>query len=320
MTQSSSLILDNEATAIGQSHHKDMTMPASTSIDNTTNDEGRHCRSGNITKKAADQAEWTPVYLNYNKKLTFTGIVVQIKSLRVNVVREDIGDGNDKEELPATIVLRKKLNEPTGAYAGPGHLMNDLELDTECSHYDNGDSLEKFCFNKDLPLIDFSNKPSKFHDSDEDFFDIKFPFSTDSCNSRSTRVRTCSKKTALSTSDNIVTKRLKKRNNGSTRRKTLGSARSITRSAAADMTPQIRAGDLVKVILYDRAHGRSMMARVWIEVISVTATGWITGLSCETLPIFGIKRSFAAVDLLAFQTTHVLGVIHGENWGDYKGC
>ena len=53
-----------------------------------------------------------------------------------------------------------------------------------------------------------------------------------------------------------------------------------------------------------------MAERFWVHVISVTATGMVTGISCATLNCFDLADG----DMLAFSITRILGVKHGEHW------
>jgi len=76
-------------------------------------------------------------------------------------------------------------------------------------------------------------------------------------------------------------------------------------------TPQIRNGDRVKVVSVGTVRGIPYRERFWVQVLSVTATGMVTGYCLNKLNS-GIARED---ELIAFPVTCVLGVTHEDRWG-----
>lgn len=72
---------------------------------------------------------------------------------------------------------------------------------------------------------------------------------------------------------------------------------------------QIRARDEVKVVAQGPS-GSPFDERFWVQVVSVTATGMVTGFSKNNLHGLDVHEN----DKLAFPITNVLGVIRGVNW------
>ena len=139
----------------------------------------------------------------------------------------------------------------------------------------------------DISFVDFANKPANFGDSEEDQFDVKFPFGGDD-----------------------------------------GGANMHTNDTT---TPQIRikVQDSVKVVAVRRTSGANkqrqaiMMARFWVDVVSISDEGMITGTTSAHLPHFNFQGmdpddSLGARvgnnELLVLRSTQVLGVVHGKQW------
>lgn len=203
-------------------------------------------------------------------------------------------------QLPTTVADHEdvdllKLDDPEGAWNGPGHLMTTEEFCTEIMQYEqNGDftrlpllsrdnnfpikpqDMPAFARTKLVGLLDFRDKPSDFTDSQESEFDAKYPH----------------------------------------RRGRL----------------QVKAGDCVKVIAAGftlpaelreedpdsplnmaahTSHVSPFREKLWVQVISVTVFGMITGISSHELSYCKIRPQ---AGYLAFPVSAVVGMIRGGNW------
>lgn len=77
-------------------------------------------------------------------------------------------------------------------------------------------------------------------------------------------------------------------------------------------TPQIRAGDSVKIVAMGGIHGIPfIMERFWCDVASVTNTGIVSGICQANLNgLHHIKNG----DLISFRVTSVMGMKKGKHW------
>jgi len=101
------------------------------------------------------------------------------------------------------------------------------------------------------------------------------------------------------------------------------------------LVPQIRTGDMVKVMAYKYVElmDREARERLWVQVMAVTNTGLLVGYmnnDMENPALTNVFRNggndivpdpeyhIKAGDLVSFPVTCVFGVEHGENWGTYS--
>lgn len=187
-----------------------------------------------------------------------------------------------------------KLDDPTEmGLIGSGHYMDDNEFFTECFHYDN------FSQQHAIPpiqlqgfaLVDFAHKPPPslvdgcyYQPSEnvveQDVFDFMYPHGIPPPSNRQ----------------------------------------------HIGPIPQIRKGDRVCIVLVLASRNESVVVLrrtfgVWVKVWSVMAVGIVTGHIVSQLLDDKNDEVVAAAtvnlrqgDLIAFEATKVLGVVHGENW------
>lgn len=84
--------------------------------------------------------------------------------------------------------------------------------------------------------------------------------------------------------------------------------------------PCVRSDDYVKVATLRVVEGDkgsvTVRERFWVQVVSVTATGMVTGIACATLKSSGPDGfKIQENDFLAFPLTRCLGVKKGMHWG-----
>lgn len=74
--------------------------------------------------------------------------------------------------------------------------------------------------------------------------------------------------------------------------------------------PQVRNGDSVRVVKTGKIHGIPFVERFWVQVLSLTSFGVVTGISMNTLNSMDVKED----DLVAFPITCVVGMKQGQHW------
>lgn len=176
-----------------------------------------------------------------------------------------------------------KLDDPKGDLEGPGHEMSTDEFLTECMHYDNFSAGLEFTL---LPLMRPNNilAPVKLVDH-----------------------------LALHANGGVGVVSFKSK------------PQDFTDSQDDEFQEKypdaVRAGDTVKIVacgLYESDDEEEdgpnpFLERFWVDVISVTSFGMVTGVSCNDLKYCNISQE---TGLLAFHKSAVLGVKHGRNWGN----
>lgn len=169
-----------------------------------------------------------------------------------------------------------KLDRPSGELDGPGHEMDDGEFMSECFHYDSF-VLRHSEFERQVGL------PPKMDGLNLTDFAGKPQYFTDQEDHRFTV------------------------------KYPHGVAPPANRRRTVGPTPQIRNGDRVKVVSVGITvrGGFPYRERFWVQVLSVTATGMVTGY-CRNKLNSGIAQED---ELIAFPVTRVLGVIHEDRWG-----